>query len=161
MNNRFLAYAFAGAMLSASNAWSQVTVTAPWAWVTMPGQNTGAAYMRIESKQKAILLGADSPAAKTTGIHESKMEGDVMRMRAIPKLDLPAGKIVEFRPGGYHLMLTGLKRPLSKGDVVQIQLKIEASDKSVKTVEVRAEVRDAPPDAPAAKGGGMQGMKMR
>ena len=65
-----------------------------------------------------------------------------MRMRAIPKLDLPAGKIVEFRPGGYHLMLTGLKRPLSKGDVVQIQLKIEASDKSVKTVEVRAEVRE-------------------
>jgi len=161
VNNRFPAYALAGAMLLASNAWSQVKVTAPWAWVTMPGQNSGAAYMRIESEHKAILLGADSPAAKTTGIHESKMDGEVMRMRAIPKLDLPAGKTVEFRPGGYHLMLTGLKQPLNKGDVVQIHLKFEASDKSVKTVEVLAEVRDAPPDAPAAKAGGMQGMKMR
>ena len=161
MNSRFLAYALAGAMLLASNAWSQVKVTAPWAWVTMPGQNSGAAYMRIESEQKAVLLGADSPAARTTGIHESKMDGEVMRMRAIAKLDLPAGTIVEFRPGGYHLMLTGLKQPLNKGDVVHIQLKIQASDKSVKTVEVRAEVRDAPPYAPAAKGGGMQDRKMR
>jgi len=160
VNHRSFAYALSGAMLLASDAWSQVMVTAPWAWVTAPGQNAGAAYMLIKSDQKAILLGADSPAAKATGIHESKMDGDIMRMRAIPKLELPAGKIVALRPGGYHLMLTGLKQPLNKGDVVQIQLRIEASDKSVKIVEVRADVRDAPPAAPAAKGGGMQDMKM-
>ena len=160
MTNRFVAYGVAGALLLTSNAWSQVVVTAPWARVTVPGQENGAAYMRIQSASKAILLGAESPVANAAGIHESKMDGEVMRMRAIAKLHLPAGKIVELRPGGYHLMLTGLKRPLNPGDVVQIQLKIEASDKSVRTVDVRAEVRDAPPGAPAGKGGGMPSLKM-
>lgn len=156
MNERLFRYVLAGTMLLASNAWSQLAVTAPWVRPTVPGQDTAAAYMQLRSAQHAVLLGAESPAAKTTEIHEMKMEGDVMHMRAVSRIDLPAGKNVPLKPGGYHVMLAGLKKPLRKGDVVQIRLRIEAGDKSVKTVVVRAEVRDAPP----AKDDGMQRMKM-
>lgn len=161
MNKRFLPYFVLATILLASSAWSQVVVTAPWARATVPGQDSTAAYMQLKSARNATLLSAESPAAKKTEIHEMKMEGTVMRMSAIPKLDLPAGKSVELKPGGYHVMLTGLKQPLKKGDVVQIQLRFEEGDKSVKTVEVRAEVQDAPPAASTAKGGSMQDMKMQ
>jgi copper(I)-binding protein len=71
-----------------------------------------------------------------------KMEGNVMRMRAVPRLELPPGKTVELKPGGYHMMLVDLKRPLRKGDLVPIRLKVELSDKTVKMIQVMAEVRD-------------------
>jgi copper(I)-binding protein len=70
------------------------------------------------------------------------MEGKVMRMRALSKLELLPGKTVELKPGGYHIMLVGLKRPLKKGEIVPIRLKLETKDKSVRTLEVRAEVRE-------------------
>jgi hypothetical protein len=98
--------------------------------------------MELTSDRHASLLGAESPVAGSAEIHEMKMEGNVMRMRAVPRLELPPGRTVELKPGGYHMMLLDLKRPLKKGDLVPIRLKIELSDKTIKTIQVVAEVRE-------------------
>jgi len=74
-------------------------------------------------------------------IHEMKMENDVMKMRAISRLDLPAGKAVELKPGGYHVMLMGLKQQLKDGDTVPVVLVIEGKDGKRETVEVKAPVK--------------------
>jgi copper(I)-binding protein len=70
------------------------------------------------------------------------MENDVMQMRQISRLDLPAGKSVELKPGGYQVMLMDLKQPLKKGKSVPIKLRFEAKDKTFKTIEVQAQVRE-------------------
>jgi copper(I)-binding protein len=79
------------------------------------GQKGTGAFMKLTAKDGAKLVGASSPVAGVTEVHEMKMEGDVMKMRAVPALDLPAGKPVELKPGGYHVMLMDLKAPLAKG----------------------------------------------
>jgi hypothetical protein len=132
-------------------AWAQVEVKSAWVRGTVAAQKTTGAYMEITSAQGARLVGAESAVAGTVEVHEMSMDKNVMRMRAVPKLDLPAGKTVELRPGGYHVMLIDLKRPLKKGDSVPLKLKIENKDKTVSTVEVKAEVREAAA-APEHKG---------
>ena len=89
-----------------------VDVQGAWARATVLGQKATGAFMKLTAKDGAKLVGAASPVAGVTEVHEMKMEGDVMRMRAIPGLDLPAGKTVELKPGGYHVMLMDLKAPL-------------------------------------------------
>ena len=106
--------------------------------------------MEVTSKAGAAIIGASSPVAGITEIHEMKMDGGVMKMRAISRLDLPAGKPVKLAPGGYHVMLMDLKQPLKKGDLVPLTLKFEGKDKAVETVEIKAEVRDLTASAPAA-----------
>ena len=124
-------------------AWAQVEVKSAWVRGTVAAQKTTGAYMEISSARGASLVGAESTAAGAVEVHEMSMDKNVMRMRAVPKLDLPAGKTVELKPGGYHMMLIDLKRPLKKGDSIQLRLKIENKDKTVSSVEVQAEVRDA------------------
>lgn len=99
-----------------------VTVEGAWARTTVPGQKGTGAFMKLTSKGDLKLVGATSAAAGITEVHEMKMEGDVMRMRAIPALDLPAGKAVEFKPGGFHIMLLDLKMPLAKDTTVPVTL---------------------------------------
>jgi copper(I)-binding protein len=141
---RTVTRALLGVVLFAAAAAAHGQVEARGAWVrgTVRGQTTAGAYMEITSEQRASLLGAESPAAGTAEIHVMRMEGDVMRMRAVPRLELPPGKTVELKPGGYHMMLVDLKRPLKKGDLVPIRLKVELSDKSITTIQVLAEVRE-------------------
>lgn len=119
-----------------------VSVTNAWVRGTVPAQKATGAFMELTSKDDAALMSATSPVAGTVEIHEMALENNVMKMRAIPRLDLPAGKGVALKPGGYHVMLMDLKQPLRKGETVPITLKIEGRDKSVKTVEVTAEVRE-------------------
>jgi hypothetical protein len=69
------------------------------------------------------------------------LEGDVMRMRPLPRLDLPRGKAVELKPGSHHIMLMSLKKVLSKGEQVPIILVVEGKDKQRKTIEIQAEVQ--------------------
>ena len=129
-------------LAAAAGAHAQVEARAAWVRGTVQGQTTAGAYMELTSGQRASLLGAESPAARSAEIHEMKMEGNVMRMRAVPRLELPPGKTVELKPGGHHMMLVDLKRQLKKGDLVRIRLKIELSDKTIKTIQVVAEVRE-------------------
>ena len=132
-------------------AWAQVEVKSAWVRGTVAAQKTTGAYMEINSAQGARLVSVESTVAGTVEVHEMSMDKNVMRMRAIARLELPAGKTVELKPGGYHVMLIDLKRPLKKGDSVPLRLKIENKDKTVSTVEVKAEVRETTA-APEHKG---------
>ena len=130
-----------GALL-ASTAGAQVVVDQVWVRATAPGQPVAGGYLRIKSAQSAALVGVRTPVAQRAEIHEMKMDGGVMKMRPVPRIELPAGSTVEFRPGGYHLMLMGLAKPLRSGEVVPITLVIEGPDKKRTQIDVKAEVRD-------------------
>jgi hypothetical protein len=129
-------------MLFGATALADVTVKDSWVRGTTPAQKATGAFMEIVSSDAASLLSASSPVAGVVEIHTMKMEDGVMKMRAIPKLDLPAGKGVKLAPGGNHVMLMDLKQQMKKGDVVPITLKVEGKDKKVHTIELKAEVRD-------------------
>ena len=119
----------------------EVTIKEPWVRGTVRGQKATGAFMQLRTTESATLVGVESPVAGVVQIHEMQMDGNVMQMRPISRLDLPAGKSVELKPGGYHVMLMDLKQPLKKGESVPIRLRFEAKDKTFKTIEVQAQVR--------------------
>jgi copper(I)-binding protein len=121
---------------------ADVEVKSAWARGTVPAQQVSGAFMALSSKGGAALVGVTSPAADAAEIHEMRLEGGVMKMRAVPRIDLSAGKTVTLKPGGYHIMLMGLKQQLKAGDRVPLTLQIEGRDGKVENVEVRAEVRE-------------------
>jgi copper(I)-binding protein len=125
----------------AAPAWSQVTVGDPWVRGTVAEQKATGAFMMLTATTASRLVEARSPVAGVVEIHEMAMDGNVMRMRAIAGLDLPAGKGVALAPGGYHVMLMDLKKPLKPGDIVPITLVVEGADKQRRTIEVQAPVR--------------------
>ena len=133
--------AFAAAALLAAAAHAQVSVAKPWVRTTVTPQTTTAAYLTLTSAQGGKLVSASSPIAANVDVHEMKMEGDVMKMRAVDALKLPAGQPVELKPNGYHLMMTGLKAPVKAGDVVPIQLVVEDAKGQRETVDVKATAR--------------------
>ena len=137
-------------------AHAQVTVSQAWVRATVPGQKVAAAYMEIRSSENATLVSAASPAAKTAEVHQMSMDGGVMKMRETPRLELPAGKTIALKPGGYHVMLTDISKPLKVGDSVPITLTVETADKHRSTIEIKAEVRDAA--KPAGSGAPMNMM---
>lgn len=123
---------------------ADVEVSEAWVRGTAAAQKATGAFMTLKSKEGATVTGAASPVAGVVELHEMKTEGGVMRMRATPKLDLPAGKAVALQPnapGGYHVMLMDLKKPLTKGDIVPVTLKIQGKDGKQDSVEIKAEVR--------------------
>ena len=132
---------FACAVLASAAAHAQVTVDKPWVRTTVPQQTTSAAYLTITSVQGGKLVEASSPMAASVEVHEMKMEGEMMKMRGVDALPLPAGKPVELKPNGLHIMLTGLKAPLKAGDVVPIKLVVEDAKGKRQTVDVKATAR--------------------
>lgn len=102
-----------------------VEASRPWARPTAPRQGTGAAYMELRSAAGDRLLRASTPAAARVEVHETRMDGDVMRMREVPALDLPPGRTVALAPGGHHLMLVGLKERLMPGQHFPLRLEFE------------------------------------
>ena len=123
-------------------AWAEVTVKNPWARGTVAGQTASGAFLELQSSADATLIGVASPAAGVVEVHEMRMDNGVMKMRAIPRLDLPAGKTVALKPGGYHIMLMDLRKPLTKGEILPLTLKVEGKDKKLVSVEVKAAVRE-------------------
>ncbi|MFS2002007.1 copper chaperone PCu(A)C [Duganella sp. CT11-25] len=128
-------------LLAALPALAQVTVGEPWVRATVAQQKATGAFMTLTSTQGASLVGASSPAAGVVEVHEMKMVDDVMRMRQIAVLELPAGKPVALSPGGYHLMLLELKQPLKDGDKVPLTLEIEDAQKVRSKIVVEAPVK--------------------
>ena len=104
---------------------SAVKVEGAWARATVQGQKGTGAFMNITAAQSTRLVGVSTPVAGVAEVHEMKMEGDVMKMRAVPALDLPAGKTVQLKPGSYHLMLMDLKAPLLKDSTVPVTLRFK------------------------------------
>lgn len=121
MNALFRIGLLATALLSTS-AWAQVKIDQAWARATVQGQKATGAFMTLTASQPLQLVAVSSPVAGVAEIHEMKMEGNVMKMRALPVLHLPAGQAVALKPGGHHLMLMDLKAPLAPNSSVSLTL---------------------------------------
>jgi copper(I)-binding protein len=121
----------------------EAAVTATDAWVrgTVPAQKTTGAFVTLQSSEDAKVISVATPAAKTAEIHQSAADHGTMRMKAVDSVALPAGKRIELKPGGYHVMLVGLAKPLEAGDVVPLTFTIEDRNGKRTTLEVKAEVR--------------------
>ena len=135
------------------NAFAQtpsVKVEGAWARATVQGQKGTGAFMQLTAPEGAKLVGASSPAAGVAEVHEMKMDGDVMKMRALPVLDLPAGKTVELKPGGYHIMLLDLKAPLAKDTTVPVTLTFKDAKGAESKQELNLPVATTAPGAAAA-----------
>lgn len=117
----------AGLLAVTTSAWAQTSVKVEDAWVrgTVSSQKATGAFMRLTASANARLVAVQSPVAGVAEIHEMAMDNDIMRMRAVPGLDLNAGRTVELKPGGFHLMLMDLKQPLKAGESVPITLVFE------------------------------------
>lgn len=129
--------------VGASAAEAQIAVHQPWVRGTLPGQDIAAGYMEIHSSKAVSLVKVTSPVAKMVEMHETRMEGDVNKMRAVKRIDVPAGGSVALKPGGYHLMLMGVTKPLQAGQTVPFSLVFETADGKRSSVEVKAPVRQA------------------
>lgn len=117
---------------------AEVEVRDAWAAATRPGQDVGAAYMTLKSTVDATLLGVSSPVADSVEIHRMWMDHGVMKMRMMKSLALPAGKSVKLEPGGLHLMLFDLKKPLTAGETLELTLTLK--DKGGKPRSQRVEL---------------------
>ena len=107
-----------------------VAISHAWARATAPGQDVGAAYLELKSVADLTLTKAESPVAGSVEVHKMSMKNGVMEMRMQDTLQLPAGQTVKLEPGGLHLMLFGLKKPLKIGENVLMTLHFK--DKSGK-----------------------------
>ena len=118
-----------------------VKIERAWVRATVAQQKATAAYMQIQASQSLRLVEVSTPLAERVEIHSMAMHGDVMTMRAVSELVLPQGQTVEFKASGQHLMLLGLKRPLSVGDSVPLTLSFVGSDGRRQRLALNAEVR--------------------
>lgn len=130
------------AALPLAAAAQTVTVNDAWIRGTVQAQKATGAFMTLTSKAPARLVSAASPAAGVVEIHNMKMENGVMRMFPVAGVDVPAGKSVKLAPGGYHVMMMDLRKPLAAGEKVPLTLTFELADRKRETVELSVEVRD-------------------
>jgi copper(I)-binding protein len=145
----FLPMILAAVAVLPSFAQALPKVEGAWIRASVPGQQGTGGFMRLTAPQNMQLVGVATPVAGTAEVHEMKMEGDVMRMRAVPQLELPAGKLVELKPGGYHLMLLDLKQPLAAGASVPLTLTLRDSKGVRSQLELKVPVASQPPGGAA------------
>jgi periplasmic copper chaperone A len=135
-----------GALLVVSlPVFGQVEVSDAWIRATAPGQKTAAGYMTLRNKsaQPDRLIGGSSPVAAKVETHVHIKDGEILRMREVKSYDIPAKGAFELKPGGAHLMLVDLKRPLKEGERIPLVLKFEQSG------EVKVDFQVRPLAAPA------------
>jgi copper(I)-binding protein len=119
----------------------RVTVNNAWARATAPSQEVGAAYMDIKSVTDATLTKVESPVADVVEIHMMSMKNGVMEMRMLETMPLPAGKVVKLEPGGFHLMLIDLKKPLKAGEDIAFTLHIKDAKGGTRQMKVAAPIK--------------------
>jgi hypothetical protein len=144
------AITLAALTLAFGAASAQTTVSDAWIRGTVPQQKATGLFAQITSAKGGRLVGASTPVAGVVEVHEMSMDGNVMKMRALPNgLELPAGKAVALKPGGYHVMLIDLKQQLKAGDTVPVTLVFQGADPQRETVEIKVPVKapNAGPDA--------------
>lgn len=143
----FALIAFAACGLPAAAAAQPVTVSDAWVRLPAPGQKIAAAYMELTSRTSMVLVAVSSTAAAAAELHSTTMEAGVMKMRPVGRIELPGGKLVKLAPGGLHLMLTDLRKPLRPGDKVPLTLTVQRPDAASRSVfTVQAVVREGPPE---------------
>ena len=126
-----------------------IRVEDAWARPASRAGGTGAIYLTIrnDGQQPDNLLKVETPVAENAALHAMTMQGNIVRMREAPVVPLPSGGRVIFRPGGWHVMLTGLKGPLQKGATFPLILTFAKAGAIETVVAVR-------PDAPGSFWGG-------
>ncbi len=150
----FVAALSTGAALAQAPA---VKAEGVWARATVQGQKASGAFMKLTAPEAMELVGVSSPVAGVTEIHEMKMEGDIMRMRAIAGLKLPAGQTVELKPGGYHVMLMDLRQPLMPQSNIPLVLEFKDARGVSSRLELSVPVSAQPPAGAPAGGHGSHG----
>jgi periplasmic copper chaperone A len=145
MKHRHLTQLLAWSLLSlaATASLAQVKVEQAWARPTVAGQQGGGGFLSITSPVADRLVGGSTTLAERFELHSMSMKGDVMEMRQVESIELPAGKTVDLKPGGLHVMFIGLKQPLASGSKVPVILKFEKAGE----VEVEFDVTSRPPAA--------------
>ena len=139
---RLIAALFAAAGLACSaGAHAGVTVSDAWVRGTVPAQKVTGAFLTLQSSDDATLVGVSSSASESAEIHASGQSGGVMEMHEVEGVPLPRGRKVELKPGGFHVMLVGLRGALKAGDTVALTLTIRDAQGRSSKVEVRAAVR--------------------
>lgn len=140
---------------------AHVQAEGAWARASVPGQQATGAFVRLTAQEPLRLVGVETPVAPVAQVHEMRMDGDVMRMRAVTELDLPAGQTVSLQPGGYHLMLQQLTAPLTEGSEIALTLVFEDAQRTVSRLHLKVPVHRMAPRsaaaghaAPAPAGGG-------
>jgi copper(I)-binding protein len=141
MKCRFLSFGLILGGLSLASLAQTVQVDQAWVRATVKGQMATGAFMKIKAEQGGKLVAVSTPVAGVAEIHEMKMSQNVMKMSAVPALDLPANQWVELRPGGYHLMLMDLKSPLSESGSVTLNLVFEDAKGVRSTQQVQVPVK--------------------
>jgi len=140
-------FTFTALLLMATLAMAQVKVEGAWARPTVPGQQGGGGFVTLTSVAGDRLVGGSTPLAQRFELHTMAMKGDVMQMRQVDAIALPAGKAVKLEPGGLHVMFIGLKQPLAQGSKVPVTLKFEKAGE----VNVEFEVTSRPAASPTHK----------
>jgi copper(I)-binding protein len=141
--------ALAASLFLAGGAVAQtgsVEVKDAWARATPDRAENGAAYVTIASSVPDKLTGASTPVAAQAQMHQMTMDGGIMKMREMTSIDIPAGKPVTLKPGGVHLMLSGLKQPLRQGQSFPLTLDFEKAGKREVTVSIRGVAAMGPQD---------------
>ena len=139
---RFISVGLVLGAFVALPTWAQVKIDEPWARATVPGQKATGVFMKLTASQASQLVGVSSPVAGVAEVHEMKMDGNVMKMAAVPAIDLPAGKPVALQPGGYHVMLMDLKAPLAKDSSISLTLKFKDSKGVLSQQELKLPVKE-------------------
>ena len=143
MNSRrflgVLLLALAGTVASAQAA---PKVEDAWARPTVAGQAGGGGFLKITSPTADRLVAATAPVSKTVELHTMQMDGNVMRMRQVPAIDIPAGQTVELKPGGLHVMFIGLTQTLKDGATFPLKLRFEKAGEVEVEVKVRTQAQE-------------------
>ena len=128
------------ALVAATSADAQTAAADAWVRGTVAQQTTTGLYLKLTSAHGGQLVSASTPVARLAQVHVMSMKGDVMTMREIPALELPAGKTVSLDPRGAHIMLIDVTHVLKAGEIVPITLVIEGKDKKHEQLLVQARV---------------------
>jgi copper(I)-binding protein len=132
--------ALAGVAGAHSHEKGDIQVRHPWSRATAPGAKVAVGYMEIRNTgaQPDRLLAASTPLAQRVEMHVTQRDGEVMRMRQVTDFEIPARERITLRPGGSHLMLVDITRPLKKGERFPVTLRFERAGE----LQVEVEVQD-------------------
>jgi len=135
----------ASILISACSKQDSIEIKNQWVRASNDGQDVSAAYMTIVSNEDTSLITIDSDVTDVIEIHSMSMENGVMKMRMLDTLDLIADKPTELSPGGFHLMLFDLKKPLTAGKEAHFTLHFKNKAGQEKTISITSPIKAEAP----------------
>ena len=117
----------------------KIVIRDAWIQEGPPSQKITAAFMLIENhnSEEIALLSASTDAARVVELHKMELEDGMMSMRKVDSINIPAGGMIELKPGGYHLMVIGLNKALKEGEDVKVTLRFSNDTRKTITVPVK------------------------